>query len=71
MIEVDGVGVDVMLPARGLHNAVDATAAFAMARALLGDGFDLAAAAAARASARWPRSTGAGSPPAGEGSSCS
>ncbi|MBX3194284.1 MAG: DUF1727 domain-containing protein [Microbacteriaceae bacterium] len=45
VIEVDGVGVDVMLPARGLHNAVDATAAFAMARALLGDGFDLAAAA--------------------------
>jgi len=44
VIEVDGAGVDVALPARGLHNAVDATAAFAMARALLDDRFDPAAA---------------------------
>jgi UDP-N-acetylmuramyl tripeptide synthase len=44
VIEVDGIGVDVTLPARGLHNAVDATAAFAMARALLDDRFDPAAA---------------------------
>jgi hypothetical protein len=39
--------VDVTLPARGLHNAVDATAAFAMALALLGDRFDPATAAVA------------------------
>ncbi len=45
VIEVDGVGVEVDLPARGLHNAVDAGAAFAMARALLGARFDRAAAA--------------------------
>ena len=45
IVEVDGVRVDVILPARGLHNAVDATAAIAMARALLGDRLDLAAAA--------------------------
>jgi UDP-N-acetylmuramyl tripeptide synthase len=37
--------VDVSLPARGLHNAVDATAAFAMTRALLGERFDPATAA--------------------------
>ena len=45
IIEVDGVSVDVILPARGLHNAVDATAAVAMSLALLGDRLDLAAAA--------------------------
>jgi UDP-N-acetylmuramyl tripeptide synthase len=45
VIEVDGAAVEVTLPARGLHNAVDATAAFAMARALLGERFDGAAAA--------------------------
>lgn len=39
-ISVDGRDARVTLPARGLHNAVDATAAFAMARALLGDRFD-------------------------------
>ena len=39
-IRVDGAAVDVTLPARGLHNAVDASAAFAMARALLGERFD-------------------------------
>ncbi|HWM35446.1 MAG TPA: MurT ligase domain-containing protein [Pseudolysinimonas sp.] len=39
-IRVDGATVDVALPARGLHNAVDASAAFAMARALLGERFD-------------------------------
>ncbi|MCU1417243.1 MAG: UDP-N-acetylmuramyl tripeptide synthetase, partial [Schumannella sp.] len=39
-ISVDGTPVAVALPARGLHNAVDAAAAFAMARALLGDRFD-------------------------------
>jgi UDP-N-acetylmuramyl tripeptide synthase len=39
-IQVDGATVDVTLPARGLHNAVDAAAAFAMARALLGERFD-------------------------------
>ena len=45
LIETDGTSVDLTLPARGLHNAVDATAAFAMARALLGERFDPAAAA--------------------------
>jgi len=44
-LEVDGTPVEVTLPARGLHNAVDAGAAFATARALLGDRFDPAAAA--------------------------
>ncbi|MEO8263662.1 MAG: MurT ligase domain-containing protein [Pseudolysinimonas sp.] len=44
-IEVDGSAVSVTLPARGLHNAVDAAAAFAMARALLGERFDPAVAA--------------------------
>jgi UDP-N-acetylmuramyl tripeptide synthase len=44
-IEVDGRAAQVVLPARGLHNAVDAAAAFAMARALLGEGFDPAVAA--------------------------
>ena len=44
-LEVEGTPVDVTLPARGLHNAVDAGAAVAMARALLGDAFDPAAAA--------------------------
>jgi UDP-N-acetylmuramyl tripeptide synthase len=44
-LEVDGKPVEVRLPARGLHNAVDAAAAVAMARALLGDRFDAAAAA--------------------------
>lgn len=44
-LEVDGTPVEVTLPARGLHNAVDAGAAVAMARALLGDRFDPAAAA--------------------------
>lgn len=37
--------VDIRLPARGLHYAVDAAAATAMALALLGDRFDLAAVA--------------------------
>ena len=46
-ITSEGTDVDVALPARGLHNAVDATAAFAMALALLGDRFDPAVAAAA------------------------
>ena len=45
VIAVDGVEASAVLPARGLHNAVDATAAFAMARALLGDRFDPATAA--------------------------
>lgn len=45
MIAVDGRAVEVTLPARGLHNAVDAGAAFAMARALLGERFDPEAAA--------------------------
>lgn len=49
-IEVDGRATPVELPARGLHNAVDAGAAFAMARALLGERFDPAAAAAGLAS---------------------
>jgi UDP-N-acetylmuramyl tripeptide synthase len=49
-IAVDGTGVDVTLPARGLHNAVDAAAAFAVARALLGDRFELATAARGLAS---------------------
>jgi UDP-N-acetylmuramyl tripeptide synthase len=44
-IRVDGAEVDVRLPARGLHNAADAAAAFAMARALLGERFDPATAA--------------------------
>jgi UDP-N-acetylmuramyl tripeptide synthase len=44
-IAVDGASADVVLPARGLHNAVDAAAAFAMARALLGERFDLGTAA--------------------------
>jgi UDP-N-acetylmuramyl tripeptide synthase len=44
-IQVDGAAVDVTLPARGLHNAVDAAAAFAMARALLGGRFDPSTAA--------------------------
>jgi UDP-N-acetylmuramyl tripeptide synthase len=44
-LEVDGSAVEVTLPARGLHNAVDAGAAVAMARALLGDRFDRAAVA--------------------------
>jgi UDP-N-acetylmuramyl tripeptide synthase len=44
-LEVDGAPVEVTLPARGLHNAVDAGAAAAMARALLGDRFDPAATA--------------------------
>ncbi len=44
-LAVDGTSVEVTLPARGLHNAVDAGAAVAMARALLGDRFDPAAAA--------------------------
>lgn len=44
-LEVDGTPVEVTLPARGLHNAVDAGAAVATALALLGDRFDPAAAA--------------------------
>jgi UDP-N-acetylmuramyl tripeptide synthase len=39
-LEVDGEPVAVTLPARGLHYAVDAAAAFAMARSLLGERFD-------------------------------
>lgn len=46
-IASNGTTADVALPARGLHNAVDATAAFAMALALLGDRFDAATAAGA------------------------
>lgn len=46
VIDTDGVETPVALPARGLHNAVDAAAAFAMARALLGDAFSPTAAAA-------------------------
>jgi len=44
-LDIAGTAVEVTLPARGLHNAVDAGAAVAMARALLGDRFDPAAAA--------------------------
>ncbi len=44
-LDVDGEALEVSLPARGLHNAVDAGAAVAMARALLGDRFDPAAVA--------------------------
>ena len=44
-LDVDGTPVEVTLPARGLHNAVDAGAAVAMARALLGDRFNAAAVA--------------------------
>jgi UDP-N-acetylmuramyl tripeptide synthase len=39
-LEVAGEPVAVTLPARGLHYAVDAAAAFAMARSLLGERFD-------------------------------
>ncbi len=44
-LDIAGTSVDVILPARGLHYAVDAAAAAAMARALLGDRFDPALAA--------------------------
>lgn len=44
-VSVDGSPVPLRLPARGLHYAVDAAAAVATARALLGDRFDPAAAA--------------------------
>lgn len=44
--------VPVALPARGLHTAVDAAAAVAMAHELLGDGFDRARAAAGIAAMR-------------------
>ncbi len=50
VIDVDGMETPVVLPARGLHNAVDAAAAFAMARALLGDRFSPSASAAGLAS---------------------
>jgi hypothetical protein len=45
-----GERVAVTLPARGLHNAVDAAAATAMAAALLGDDLTLAAVASGLAS---------------------
>ncbi|CAN5386074.1 Mur ligase family protein [soil metagenome] len=44
-LDIAGTSVQVVLPARGLHYAVDAAAAAAMARALLGDRFDPALAA--------------------------
>ncbi|GLI28972.1 glutamate ligase [Agromyces rhizosphaerae] len=44
-LEADGRTVDVRLPSRGIHYAVDAAAAIAGARAILGRDFDLDAAA--------------------------
>lgn len=49
---VDDEPVPVALPARGLHTAVDAAAAVAMAHELLGDGFDSEHAAAGIATMR-------------------
>ena len=49
-LSVLGERVAVTLPARGLHNAVDAAAAVAMATALLGDQLTLAAVASGLAS---------------------
>jgi UDP-N-acetylmuramyl tripeptide synthase len=46
VLDVAGERVAVVLPARGLHYAVDAAAAFAMARALLGERFEAPIAAA-------------------------
>jgi len=46
VLEVAGERVAVVLPARGLHYAVDAAAAFAMARALIGERFEAPIAAA-------------------------
>ena len=46
-IEVDGSSVDVVLPAKGLHYAVDAAAAMATASVILATGFDGDAAARA------------------------
>jgi UDP-N-acetylmuramyl tripeptide synthase len=51
-LAIGGTTVDVMLPARGLHYAVDAAGATAMARRLLGDRFDAAAVNRAMASLR-------------------
>ena len=51
ILAIRGSGdVDVQLPARGLHYAVDAAGAAAMARALLGERLDLAALAVGLAS---------------------
>lgn len=46
-IDVDGVEVEVVLPAKGLHYAIDAAAALATASVILGAEFDGAASAAA------------------------
>ncbi|MGV3733110.1 MAG: MurT ligase domain-containing protein [Microcella sp.] len=46
-LAVDGERASLALPARGLHYAVDAAAAIATARSLLGDRFDTAAATGA------------------------
>jgi UDP-N-acetylmuramyl tripeptide synthase len=46
-VQLDGAEHDITLPARGVHYAVDAIAALATARALLGTGFDTALAARA------------------------
>ncbi len=39
-VVVDGAAVDIVLPAKGLHYAIDAAAAMATASVILGDGFD-------------------------------
>ena len=46
-IIVDGTAVDVTLPAKGLHYAIDAAAALATAAVILGDRFDGASSVAA------------------------
>ncbi|WP_394771491.1 MurT ligase domain-containing protein [Lacisediminihabitans sp.] len=46
-IEVAGATIDVTLPAKGLHYAIDAAAALATAAVILGDRFDAASSAAA------------------------
>lgn len=46
-VDVDGEVVDVILPAKGLHYAIDAAAAMATASVILGTAFDGAAAARA------------------------
>jgi UDP-N-acetylmuramyl tripeptide synthase len=51
-LEIDGSPVEVALPARGLHNAVDAAGAVATALELLGDRFSRASAARALESLR-------------------
>ncbi|MEY2849115.1 MAG: hypothetical protein RI885_1782 [Actinomycetota bacterium] len=39
-VTVDGADIDLVLPAKGLHYAIDAAAALATASVILGDGFD-------------------------------